>query len=172
MVERLHRTLKAALMSSIKDSNWFTQLPWVFMGLMSTPKDALDILVAEMVNGDPLVIHAEFFPSATSSDDLQRIHHVGGKFTPYQQSYKPKKKHQIPTHLHSATHVILCNNTSKPLLLFPYTGTFLVSRRNPKAFLLNIRGKEDWVPIDRLKPACLQPDDRLTVCLSRPGHPI
>ncbi|XP_068229359.1 uncharacterized protein [Palaemon carinicauda] len=73
MVEHFHLTLKAALMSRCKDSNWFTQLPWVLLGLRTTCKDALDISASE------------FFPSATSSDDLQRICHVMGKFTPCRQ---------------------------------------------------------------------------------------
>ncbi|XP_068237181.1 uncharacterized protein [Palaemon carinicauda] len=37
MVELFHRTLKAP---------WFTQLPWVLLGLRTTPKDTLDISAA------------------------------------------------------------------------------------------------------------------------------
>ncbi|XP_068245593.1 uncharacterized protein [Palaemon carinicauda] len=37
MVERFHRTLKASLISRCKDSNWFTQLPWVLLELRTTP---------------------------------------------------------------------------------------------------------------------------------------
>ncbi|XP_068250714.1 uncharacterized protein [Palaemon carinicauda] len=58
MVERFHRTLKAALKSLFKDSNWFTKFPWVFPGLRTTRKDALNVLAAEVVYGDPLVIPA------------------------------------------------------------------------------------------------------------------
>ncbi|XP_068215863.1 uncharacterized protein [Palaemon carinicauda] len=115
MFERLHRTLKAPLMSHCKDSNWFTQLPW---------------------------------------------------------TYKPPAKHHIPTDLHSATHVFLCNDTSQPPLTPPYRGLSLVIRRNPEALLLNIRCKEDWVSIDRLKPAYLLPDDLHTVYPSGSGCPI
>ncbi|XP_068228065.1 uncharacterized protein [Palaemon carinicauda] len=46
MVEHFHHILKAALMSLCKDSNWFTQLPWVLLGLRTTSKDPLDILAA------------------------------------------------------------------------------------------------------------------------------
>ncbi|XP_068204280.1 uncharacterized protein [Palaemon carinicauda] len=70
VVERFHRTLKAALMSFCKDSNWFTQLSWFLLGLRTTPKDTLDISAAK------LVVPAKFFPSTTSSDNLQRIRHV------------------------------------------------------------------------------------------------
>ncbi|XP_068235619.1 uncharacterized protein [Palaemon carinicauda] len=58
MVERFHSTLKAALISCCKDSNRFTQLPLVLLGLTTISKDALDVSAAEMVYGDPLIIHA------------------------------------------------------------------------------------------------------------------
>ncbi|XP_068218482.1 uncharacterized protein [Palaemon carinicauda] len=101
MVERFHRTLKADWMFRYKDSNWFTQLHWVFLGLSTTPKDGLDVSAAYMVYGVPLLPLLIFFPSATSSNDLQHIHHVVGKFTPCRQTYKPPEKHHIQTDLHS-----------------------------------------------------------------------
>ncbi|XP_068206203.1 uncharacterized protein [Palaemon carinicauda] len=66
MVERFHRTLKPALMSRCKDSNWFTQLPWVLLGLRTTHKDALGVSAAEIVYGDLSVVPAEFSIPATS----------------------------------------------------------------------------------------------------------
>ncbi|XP_068242275.1 uncharacterized protein [Palaemon carinicauda] len=88
IVECSHCTIKAALMSHCNDSNWFTQLPWVLLGLGTTPMDALNVSTAEMVYGNPLVIPAEFFLSAASSDNLQCLRHFVGKFTPCLQTYK------------------------------------------------------------------------------------
>ncbi|XP_068225749.1 uncharacterized protein [Palaemon carinicauda] len=141
MVERFHRTLKTALMSRCKDSNWFIMLPWVLQELRTAPKATLDVSAAEMLYGDPLVIPGEFFRSTTSSDDLQCIRHVVGKFTPCCQTYKPPAKHHIPRDLHSATHVFLHIETSKPPLTTSCSGPYLVIQCSPKAFLLNIRGK-------------------------------
>ncbi|XP_068245238.1 uncharacterized protein [Palaemon carinicauda] len=56
VVERFHCTFKAALMSCCNDSNWFTQLPWILLGLRTTPKDGLDFSTAEMVYGNPLLV--------------------------------------------------------------------------------------------------------------------
>ncbi|XP_068245234.1 uncharacterized protein [Palaemon carinicauda] len=112
MVDCFHCTIKAALMFRCKNSDWFTQIPWVLLGLRATPKDTLDISSAEMVYGDPLVIPAECFLSATSSDNLQCLHHAVGKFTPCHQTYQPQAKHHIPTDLHSATHVFLRKDSS------------------------------------------------------------
>ncbi|KAK4327550.1 hypothetical protein Pmani_001957 [Petrolisthes manimaculis] len=70
MVERFHRTLKAALMSRCSNSTWFAQLPWVLLGLRTAPKKGLEVSPAEMVYGDPLVIPGEFFPEAPHNDDI------------------------------------------------------------------------------------------------------
>ncbi|XP_068241048.1 uncharacterized protein [Palaemon carinicauda] len=45
MVERFHCTLKAALLSQYNNSNWFTQLPWVLLGLKTSPEDTQDVSV-------------------------------------------------------------------------------------------------------------------------------
>ncbi|XP_068203672.1 uncharacterized protein [Palaemon carinicauda] len=109
MVERFHRTLKAALMSRCKDSNWFTQLPSVLLGVRTTPNDALDVSAAGMVFGNTLVVPANFLLSATSSDDIWHIYHVVGKFTPCRHTFKPPAKHPILTDLHSVMHIFLSN---------------------------------------------------------------
>ncbi|XP_068250767.1 uncharacterized protein [Palaemon carinicauda] len=87
MVKCFHCTMKAALMSHCEVTKWFTQLPWVLLGLRTTSKDALDVSAAEMVYGDPLVIPAGFFSSTTSSNNLQCLHHVVGKFTLFCPNY-------------------------------------------------------------------------------------
>ncbi|XP_068235586.1 uncharacterized protein [Palaemon carinicauda] len=70
MVERFHRTLKNTLMCLCKDSNWIIQLPWVLLGLKTTPKNALYFLPAEIVYDDLLVVPAEHFPSTPSPYNL------------------------------------------------------------------------------------------------------
>ncbi|XP_068226483.1 uncharacterized protein [Palaemon carinicauda] len=95
MVEHFHRTLKVVFMSGCMNSNWFTQLPWVLLGLRTTSKDGLDVSAALIVYSDLLVAPAKYFPSATSSDYLQRLRHVVGKFTPCRQTQQPPVKQHI-----------------------------------------------------------------------------
>ncbi|XP_068246475.1 uncharacterized protein [Palaemon carinicauda] len=159
MGELFHRALTAALMSPCKDSNVFTHLPWVLLEIRTTLKDTLDVSAAEVVYGNSLAIHAEFFPSAISSENLQCLFHVVGKVTPCRQTYKLPAKQHIPTDLPSATHVFLRNEASKPPLTPHYTGFFLMIRRTPKAFCINICSKEEWGSNDCLKPAYLLPDN-------------
>ncbi|XP_068216307.1 uncharacterized protein [Palaemon carinicauda] len=162
----------AALMSHCNNSSWGTQLSHVLLRLGTTPKDALDVLADEIVYGDPLVIPAKVFPSAASSDNLQCLRYVVRKSTPCLQTWKPTAKQHILIDLHSATHVFLFNNASKPPLMPPYKGPFLVISRTPKVLLLKLRGKEDWDSIDHLKLAYLLPYDLPKARVSIAGHPI
>ncbi|XP_063854777.1 uncharacterized protein LOC135096932 [Scylla paramamosain] len=56
MVERTHRTLKAALMARCTRPDWKAQLPWVLLGIQTAPKQGLSDYQAEMVFGDALVV--------------------------------------------------------------------------------------------------------------------
>ncbi|XP_068210522.1 uncharacterized protein [Palaemon carinicauda] len=144
MVEYFHCALKPALMSHYKDYNWFTQLPWVLFGLRTTPKDTLYVSAAETVYG-PLDPSAGFFPSATSSDNLQHQRHVVGRFISCCQTYKPPAKQHMATDLHKPSHVFLRNDTIKSLRMLPFVGPFPCDliRRTTKGFVLKIRGRED-----------------------------
>ncbi|XP_068201683.1 uncharacterized protein [Palaemon carinicauda] len=133
IVERFHCTLRVAFMSRCKNSGWVTKLPWVLLWLRTTPKDALDISAAEMVYGDPLVVPAEFFPSATSSDNLQCLYYIV-EVTLCCQSYKPPAMQHIPSYLNSATDVFLHNNTNKPPLM-PLHGPFPCDPLQSEGFL-------------------------------------
>ena len=50
----------------------------------------------------------------------------------------------------------------KPALSPPYRGPYRIVQRSDKAYLLNIHGKQDWVTLDRLKPAYVEPMDYVT----------
>ncbi|XP_068229778.1 uncharacterized protein [Palaemon carinicauda] len=151
----------------------FTRWPEAIpMETATSASYALDVSGAEIVYGDPLVFPAKFFPSQTSSNIFQYLSHIGEKFTLFRQTYKPPAKQYFQTDLPSEMYVFLHNDTSKPLLMPPYTGPFLMIRRTKKAFCINIHGKEDWASINRLKPAYLSLDDPRTVRLSRAGCAI
>ncbi|XP_066947134.1 uncharacterized protein [Macrobrachium rosenbergii] len=105
MVERFHCTLKAALMSRCNSLTWYLQLPWVLLGLQTTPKESLDLSAAEMVYGDPLMIPGEFFPVNNTSPDIIRLQTIVGKFASDCPPYKPDDKTFIPKDLHTATRV-------------------------------------------------------------------
>ncbi|KAK3789880.1 hypothetical protein RRG08_060433 [Elysia crispata] len=73
MIESFHRTLKTALKARISGQSWIEELPWVSLGLKTTPKEDLGYSSAELVYGEPLTIPGELVPSKSpkSMDDLQ-----------------------------------------------------------------------------------------------------
>ena len=172
MVERFHRTLKAALMASCADDKWHYQLPWVLLGLRTTAKEDNDASPAERVYGQALVIPGEFFPSQPDSQDLQELRRKVGKYAPVKQTYRDKTATHIPEDLSHSMHVFVRIDSHRPPLTRPYTGPYKVIHRKPKTFQIEINGKPDWIAIDRLKPAYLSSNDPPPVTLSRSGRPL
>lgn len=64
----------------------------------------------------------------------------------------------MPPELSSATHIFIRDDVVRPPIIRPYRGPFLVLERDKKAFRVGVHGWEDWISIDRLKPAFLEED--------------
>ena len=65
LVERFHRSMKAALRAGLTDGNWLDKLPWVMLGLRTAPKEDLQSSSAELVFGQPLRVPGDFIPKST-----------------------------------------------------------------------------------------------------------
>lgn len=159
MVERTHRTLKAALMARCTGPDWRAQLPWVLLGIRTSPKEGLRVSPAEMVYGEPLVVPGEFFPSsdtAEKDDHLARLRQTVGKYSPCIKTHKSAPPGYVPKSLDACKFVFVRNDAHRPPLTRPYRGPYAILERNPKAFRLSVAGRTDWVSIDRLKPAYVE----------------
>ncbi|XP_066978929.1 uncharacterized protein [Macrobrachium rosenbergii] len=144
MVERFSSSLKASLMAHCTSENWKYQLPWVLLGLKTTPRANSDPSSAEKVYGETLVVPGELIAEDRDDIVMQRLHDRDIPF--------------MSPGLSSATHVFVRDNAMQPSLTRPYRGPFLVLERNKKAFWVAFHGREDWISIDRLKPAFLKED--------------
>jgi hypothetical protein len=60
MVERLHRCLKDALPAHGATTTWAAELPWVLLGLRSTPREDTNISPAQPLSGTPLVLPNQY----------------------------------------------------------------------------------------------------------------
>ena len=160
MVERFHRQLKAAIMCH-SDRTWHQSLPLVLLGIRSAIKEDLNASPAEMVYGQPLRLPGEFF-SATPLDANQdpsnyvsRLRQAMTELRPTPSSNHSSGKCFIYQDLKTCKHVFLRDDTIRKSLQPPYTGPFPVIRRNDKQVMINVKGKEIFVSLDRVKPAYL-----------------
>jgi transposase InsO family protein len=89
LVERFHRTLKAAIMRHA-DQQWTEALPLVLLGIRTAYKKDLQALVAELVYSEPLRIPGELLtPTAEPVDPAHLI--------------TEHRQHTTPPRLHSCT---------------------------------------------------------------------
>ncbi|XP_066941044.1 uncharacterized protein [Macrobrachium rosenbergii] len=157
MVERAHCSLKAALMARCTDEKWKEQLPWVLLGPRTAAKANGDASLAEKVYGETLAIPREFFPPSADGSDtpLPRLRELAQRFAPCHKTFIDRTVTYSPPASHSCAYVFVRVDARHPPLTRPYRGAHQVIRRASKAFLLDIHGQEDWITINRLKPAFL-----------------
>ncbi|XP_066953372.1 uncharacterized protein [Macrobrachium rosenbergii] len=132
---------------------WKEQLPWVLLDLRTASKANGDASPNEKVYGETLAIPGEFFlPSADGADTpLPRLRELTQKFTPCHKTFTDRTTTYSPPALHSCSYVFVRVDAHQPSLTRPYR----VIRWAAKVYLLDIHGQEDWITIDRLKPAFL-----------------
>ncbi len=75
MVKRLHRQLKAALMSHADREHWVDNVPIILLGIRSTFKPDINACATELVDGSTLRLPGEFLeyttpPTPVDVDDL------------------------------------------------------------------------------------------------------
>lgn len=163
LVERWHRTLKAAI--CCKDSvHWTEHLPIIMLGLRTTPREEIKVSPAELVYGTVLKIPASFFSSQPqtsppdTADLLRSLHEAMEQLQPPATTWHSNNPIFEHADLRTSTHVFLRNDTIRPALTSPYLGPYLVLSRSDKTFQISVNGKSKTVSIDRLKP-CYVPKD-------------
>ncbi|XP_066941037.1 uncharacterized protein [Macrobrachium rosenbergii] len=167
LVERFHRSLKASLMARCTAENWKYQLPWVLLGLRTALRADGAPSTAEKTYGESLVVPGELVTEDRHNPSLQRLRDVVGRFAPCKRMYTDRSTTFTLPGLPSTTHVFVRDDAICPPLTRPYRGPFHVLEWNNKVFLLALPGRNDWVSIDRLKPALLEEDTDVTA-----AHPL
>jgi cleavage and polyadenylation specificity factor subunit 1 len=153
LVERFHRSLKAALRARLAGPHWMDHLPWVLLGLRASVKEDLGASPAELTLRHLPLLPGDFIAAKP----------------PAAADYRPPVL-QFPRHhasppstdraaLYRATHVFVRTDAHRTPLQRPYTGPFPVLARTDKTFTLAVRGRQEVVSVDRLKPAYLSVDN-------------
>jgi cleavage and polyadenylation specificity factor subunit 1 len=176
MIERTHRRLKATLTARCASSDWVSHLPFFLLAFRATPHELSNFSPAEAVFGTPLILPSQFpaLPDDSSQKFLAKLSStLSGSLTipPTPSQASP----DIPLPLMSCKFVFVRSPPNKPPLSPAYSGPFLVLRRSPRSFLLQIGPKTDSISIHRLKPANLPPGTEPASPPKRgrpPSHPL
>ena len=151
-------------MARCTDNRWSDHLPWVLLGLRTTPKDGIGVSPAEMVYGETVSVPGEFFYQNSADEStkfsLEQLRRVVGKFAPFRPTKKNYRKTNVSEDLLKTEYVFVREDSHRPPLTRPYRGPYRVVDRSNKALRLSIGNKLDWVSIDRLK--CAYMDDELS----------
>lgn len=182
IVERFHRTLKAALMCR-KGIKWSEELPVVLLGLRSAYREELKCSTAELVYGQPLRLPGEFFDPPTSSldrtDFAQELHQYFSRMRAPKTNHHSKPLVFRHRALNTCSHVFIRVDSARRSLQQPYEGPYQVISRNDKHFEVIISGKKQIISIDRIKPAFLceqdienHPADDPRTVVTQSGHRV
>ena len=156
IVERWHRSLKAALKARLTGPNWVSQLPWVLLGLRSAHKDDLGCSPAELVFGDILSLPGELVERGAVSFDP-----AAPGIAPSASNHSASRLSSSPASLNAllrSRHVFVRVGPHTSPLQRPYEGPYPVIEAGPKHFIVQVRGQRQTISIDRLKPAVLSSD--------------
>lgn len=154
MIERFHRTLKAALMCT--GSDWACNLPIVMLALRNAHKDDIGSTPAQLVFGEQSRLPGELFVPSTPMEYTEIVSDLKStmeKIKPCPASNHANHKPFVFKDLNSCEHVFVRKDMVTSPLTPPYDGPFKVLKRSPKAFKIELKGRSPYVTIDRLKPA-------------------
>lgn len=156
IIERLHRTLKAAIMAH-EEGRWTEVLPAVLLGLRSAWKPDIKSTAAEMVYGETLRLPGEFFQSSNNTPNttefISQLKEHMSRLKPEPAARHDNKSIFVHEDLKTVSHVFLRTDALRGALQPPYTGPHKVLSRTDKTITLNLARGPVTVSIDRVKPA-------------------
>ena len=140
MVERFHRSLKAALKARLLGPGWMDELPIVLLGIRSTWEEDLVAASAPLTYGTNLRIPGDFFPSNSAerispgSSFVRDLQENFRKLSPLSPVHHGTTKKYLPRDLISAEQVYVRHDAHRGPLVRPYDGPFKVLYRSDKHF--------------------------------------
>lgn len=158
MVERMHRQLKTAIKCH-GSQNWTESLPLVLLGMRTAFKPDIQASPAELLYGETLRLPGDFLQSCKTThttdvtDFTARLRSMIGTIRPQPASRHCGRNIFVFKDLPSATHVYVRDDSVKGPLQPAYSGPYKVLQRGDKVYKLLIKGKEQTVSIERVKPA-------------------
>jgi cleavage and polyadenylation specificity factor subunit 1 len=107
LVERMHRSLKAAIMCRAQE-RWTDDFPIILLGMRTAFKEDLQASVAKFVHGEPLRIPGELLTaSPTTEDPSEIITQIWRHFEQLRPVPAARHASQLSSSTRISTHVFL-----------------------------------------------------------------
>lgn len=157
MIERWHRSLKNAIKCHA-NNRWTETLPTILLGLRSNILENLNASPAELVYGKNLRLPCQFFEITDKnikSDPftfVERFKSTMHNLKPTPSSNHNKQSVFVHKAMETCTHVFIRFGGVKKCLQPTYDGPFKVISKHPKYFVVNVKGKNKTITLDRLRP--------------------
>ncbi|XP_062141811.1 interference hedgehog-like [Drosophila sulfurigaster albostrigata] len=127
MIERWHRSLKAALMCD-SETPWLKVLPTALLGLRTCIKEDLQASAAEMLYGCTLHLPNGYFADLNSpprpAEFVSEFRTSMQALRPISPAHHSKPKLFIRKHVHECSHVFVRTDAVKQPLQPPYSGPY------------------------------------------------
>lgn len=158
MIERWHRSLKAALMARLNSTTWVDELPIVLLGLRAANRDDTGVSAAELTYATPLRLPGDFYNDTDTKildncQYVQKLQDIIKNLKPKPMRHKDARTLFVYPDLDKCTHVFVRSDRVRRPLEPPYDGPFRVIGRKDKTYLIDFSGRTAYISIDRLKPA-------------------
>lgn len=178
IVERWHRTMKAALMARGNTINWCSELPIVLLGLRTALRDTYNVSPAQMLYGTNIRIPGEFFEpqKQTNSPEkfTERLQRVMSRLSPQKAEHHDAHKPFVHPEMKTCEYVFVKKDAVKKPLTPPYEGPFKVLEKHEKFYKVQLSNRTSIISINRLKPAFIineqEVNDRNTFIKTNQRH--
>ncbi len=152
MVERFHRRLKETLRARACGTDWDQHLPWVLLGLRSSPREDSGLSSAEVLFGAPLTLPGDFLGSAEPPPAvfLQRLRQPVD--SPYQAPDLRGSGQFTSSHAVGCQVCVSAEGGQRFSFIFSLHGPFRSSAAGQQGFSHQHRRQGGDSGVDRLKP--------------------
>ena len=173
IVERFHRSLKAALKAHLDGPHWMDELAVVLLGIRSIWKDSINAALAQLVYGTNIRIPGDFLPPPVADKQVpdnnfvRELQHRLQKLTPPPPAGNGQPQSYIPSDLQMTIDVYVRHDAVRGPLVRPYDGPYPVLSRSDKSLSYSRMAKNtkslltdlsQYIPQDQKflsSPACL-----------------
>lgn len=168
MIERWHRSLKAALMARLSQTSWVDELPTILLGLRTAIRSDSGISAAELVYGQTITLPGEMYVqspqrSLDEHEYLETLRKSIAQNRPQPSSHSNSRTVFVHPDLKLCEYVFIRNDAVRKPLQPPYDGPYKIVSRTDKYYSIQLPNRITQVSIDRLKPAYLIREDEDTL---------